>query len=126
MSVRAAGVSRPSIPESAGWLPELGQVFCATCGALASLCLLLVELTVVLSLRRAELSSVWEAQNGIVLLLPAFVALAVVGGACGGLALRLLSVAARSRPHRVMLGLFVAMAAALLSGGFAVRRVVRA
>jgi hypothetical protein len=117
MSVRAAGVSRPSIPESESGLPELGQLFCAVWGALASLVLLLGELVLVLSLRSAEVSSVWEVQNGVALLLPAFVAFAIAGGVGGGLALELLSVAGRSRPHRVTLGLFVATAAALAAFG---------
>ena len=66
----------------------------------------------------AEVASVWEVQNGASLLLPAYVALAVVTGTCGGLLLQLLIARAeRSRPHRVMLGLLVATGAALAAFG---------
>lgn len=119
MSVRVAAGSRPSIPDStrAGVL-EPAPLSAARYGALASFCLLLLELAAALLLRGAELSSIWEVQNGASLLLPAYLALSVVAGACGGLLLRLLGRAERSQPHRVMLGLLVATAAAL--GAFGV------
>jgi arylsulfatase A-like enzyme len=118
MSVRAEGVPRPSsAPASSASVTTLRWPFAATVGAAASLLLLLVELAWVLSVRRAEVSSVWEAQSALSLLLPAFLALAVVVGAAGGLALKLLLMAGRSRPHRVMLALFIATAAALAAFG---------
>ncbi len=118
MSVRAEGVSRPSIsPASASALTELPKPFAALFGAVASLALLALELLVVLLLRSAEISSVWEAQTGVLLLLPAFLALAVLAGVGGGLTLQLLLLAGRSRPHRVMLGLLVATAVALAAFG---------
>jgi hypothetical protein len=118
MSVRAESGSRPSIPASTrASLFELGKLVAALYGSLASLGLLLLELCVVLLGRGAEVSSIWEVQNGALLLLPACVAVAVVTGASGGLLLRLLTRAERSRPHRVMLGLLVATAGALSAFG---------
>lgn len=117
MSVRVAGVSRSSIPSSSSLRSEPDKLRSVAYGALASLGLLGVELLAILSLRSAEVSSIWELQNGVLLLLPAFVALAVVGGAGGGIALWLLSRAGNSRPHRVMLGLAVATAVALAAFG---------
>ena len=119
MSVRAAAGSRSSIPESARPnLPERGLLAAALYGSLSSVGLLLLELGLALALRGAEISSIWEVQNGASLLLPAYLALGIGGGTIGGLLLQLLGRAERSRPHRVMLGLFVATGAAL--AGFAV------
>lgn len=118
MSERAEGVSRPGISSApAAPLTQLRKPFVALFGALASLGLLGLELLVVLLLRSAEVSSVWEAQSGVLLLSPAFATLAVLGGVIGGLALQLLLLAGRSRPHRVMLGLLIATAAALAAFG---------
>ncbi|MDF3067939.1 MAG: hypothetical protein K0R38_3540 [Polyangiaceae bacterium] len=118
MSVRAEGVSRPSIHTGpAATLSTLGKPFAALVGSVASLGLLFIELLAVLTWRSAEVSSVWEAQSAVVLLLPSFVTFAVVGGAAGGLSLHLLLLAGRSRPHRVMLGLLVAVAVALAAFG---------
>jgi Sulfatase/HEAT repeats len=119
MSLRSAAGSRPSIPDSTRErLLEQGSLFAAVYGSVASFGLLLLELSLVLLLRGAELSSVWEVQNGAALLLPAYLTLSIVGGAGGGLLLQLLARAERSRPHRVMLGLLIATAAAL--GAFGV------
>jgi arylsulfatase A-like enzyme len=118
MSVRAESASRPSLPASArASLLELGKLVAALYGSLASLSLLLLELGVVLMARGAEVSSVWEVQNGAFLLLPAYVAVAVATGGSGGLLLQLLTRAERSRPHRVMLGLLVATGGALSAFG---------
>src|SRR6478609_7683795 len=118
MSVSAADSPRPSLPASVrGNLLGLGKWAAALYGALASLLLLLLETAWVLLLRGAEISSVWEVQTGIALLLPAFVALAVLAGSSGGLLLQLLTSAERSRPHRVMLGLLVATGVALAAFG---------
>jgi len=118
MSVSAADSPRPSLPASVrGNLLGLGKWAAALYGALASLLLLLLETACVLLLRGAEVSSVWEVQTGVALLLPAFVALAVVAGSSGGLLLQLLTSAERSRPHRVMLGLLVATGVALAAFG---------
>jgi arylsulfatase A-like enzyme len=118
MNVRAAGGSRPSIPASARPSSlELSQVVAASYGALASFGLLLLELCFTLFSRGSEVSSVWEVQNGASLLLPAFVTLAVATGASGGLLLRLLTLAGRSRPHRVMLSLLIATGVALSAFG---------
>jgi arylsulfatase A-like enzyme/HEAT repeat protein len=119
MSVRSVAGSRPSIPDSSrAGVFEPSSLFSAVYGALASFGLLLLELGVSLGLRGAELSSIWEVQSGASLLLPAYLTLSVVAGACGGLLLRLLGRAERSQPHRVMLALLVATAAAL--GAFGV------
>jgi arylsulfatase A-like enzyme/HEAT repeat protein len=72
---------------------------------------------VVLWLRSAEVSSVWELQGALPLLLPAYLALSVLAGVSGGSLLQLLVRAERSRPHRIMLGLLVATAAALAAFG---------
>src|SRR5690349_14041884 len=118
MSVRVAEGSRPSIPVSTRFgLLDMPKLRVALGGSLASLGLLLLELLLVLSLRRAEVSSVWEVQNGAVLLLPVFLALAVLTGASGGLLLQLLARAERSRAHRFMLGLLVATGVALAAFG---------
>ena len=119
MTARSAAGSRPSIPDRAGKsLLEHGALVAALVGALGSLGLLLLELALVLLVRGAEISSIWEVQNGGALLLPAYLTLSVVAGVSGGLLLQLLARAERSRPHRVMLGLLVATAAAL--GAFGV------
>lgn len=119
MSVRSPAGSRSSFPDSSrGVLRDQGALGAVLYGSLASLLLLLLELLLVLLVRGAEISSIWEVQNGGALLLPAYVALSVVGGAAGGLLLQLLQRAERSRPHRIMLGLLVATAAAL--GAFGV------
>src|SRR5258706_15440556 len=98
MSVRAADDSRPSIPASTRQsLLELGKLTGALCGSVASVGLLLLELLVVLFLRGAEVSSIWEVQNGASLLLPAYLTLGIVGGTSGGLLLQLLTRAERSR-----------------------------
>ncbi len=118
MNVRAAAGSRPSIPESARTTPlERGLLVAAVYGSLSSVGLFLLELGLALVLRGSEVSSVWEVQNGASLLLPAYLALGIGGGSIGGLLLRLLGRAERSRPHRVMLGLFVATGAALAAFG---------
>lgn len=118
MSVSAADGPRPSVPVSSrGGLPELGKLAAVLYGSLASLALLVLEATLVLSLRAAEVSSVWEVQGGVLLLLPAFFLLAIVTGGGGGLLLPLLLEAERSRPHRVMLGLLVATGASLAGFG---------
>ena len=119
MSVRSAASSRPSIPDSTR--PSLlahSSLFSALYGALAGFGLLLLELSLALVGRGAELSSIWEVQNGASLLLPAYVTLSIAAGVAGGLLLQLLARAERSRPHRVMLGLLLATAAAL--GAFGV------
>jgi len=119
MSPRSAAGSRPSFPDSTrASLREQGALGAVLYGSLASLGLLLLEVSLVLLLRGAEISSIWEVQNGGALLLPAFLALSIVGGAAGGLLLQLLVRAERSRPHRIMLALLVATAAAL--GAFGV------
>jgi len=118
MSVRAESGSAPSSPASArASLLEVGKLEAALYGSLASLCLLLLELCVVLLGRGSELSSSWEVQHGAVLLLPGCLAVAVVSGTSGGLLLQLLTRAERSRPHRIMLGLLVATGAALSAFG---------
>ncbi|HEX2873578.1 MAG TPA: sulfatase-like hydrolase/transferase, partial [Polyangiaceae bacterium] len=117
--MRSRAGSRSSFPDSSRAAPrEQGALGAVLYGSLASLLVLLLELLLVLVARRAEISSIWEVQNGAALLLPAYVALSVVGGATGGLLLQLLLRAERSRPHRIMLGLLVATAAAL--GAFGV------
>lgn len=118
MNVRAAESSRAGAPassRSAG--RELGVVAAMSLGAAASLGLGLCELVLTLVLRSSELSSVWEAQNGLLLLLPALACLGVLLGATGGLLLRLLARAERSQPHRVMLGLLIATGVALAAFG---------
>lgn len=118
MSERGPVSSRHSIPASArATLLEMSKVRAATYGSVASLALCLLELAVVLSLRGSEISSIWEIHGGATMLLPAFVLLAVVAGATGGLLLQLLTSAERSRSHRVMLGLMVATGAALAGFG---------
>jgi arylsulfatase A-like enzyme len=118
MTLRALEGSQPEIPASGrGNLHEVSRLACATYGAAASLLLLLLELTLVLLVRRAEISSVWEVQHGLTLLLPGFVLLALASGACGGLLWQLLGRAERSQPHRVMLGLLVATGVALAGYG---------
>ncbi|HEY6077163.1 MAG TPA: hypothetical protein VIW29_00070, partial [Polyangiaceae bacterium] len=110
--------SRPGGPASGrADLLEGSRLASAVYGAAAALALLLVELTLVLLLRRDEISSVWEVQHGASLLLPGFVLLALVAGPCGGLLLGLLWRAQQSRPHRVMLGLLVATGVALAGFG---------
>jgi arylsulfatase A-like enzyme len=119
MTVRSAAGSRPSTPDRPRVsLLEQGALVAALFGALGSLGLLLLELALVLVVRGAEISSIWEVQNGGSLLLPAYLTLSVVAGVSGGLLLQLLARAERSRPHRVMLGLLIATAAAL--GAFGV------
>lgn len=116
MSLRAAESS--GLPPSSRSAPrELGAAEAVVYGALASFALVLVELLLSLLLRGAEVSSVWEAQNGTLLLLPALVSVSVVAGALGGLLLRLLSRAERSQPHRIMLGLLAALGVALAAFG---------
>ena len=91
MSVRSRAGSRPSFPDSGRALPrEQGALGAVLYGSLASFSLLLLELSLVLLVRGAEVSSIWEVQNGGVLLLPAYLALSIVGGAAGGLLLQLL------------------------------------
>jgi len=119
MSVRSAARSRPSIPDSAREpVLDQGSPFVVLVGASASFGLFMLELAAALAWRGAELSSVWEVQNGATMLLPAALTLSVVAGALGGLLLQLLTRAERSQPHRVMLGLLMATAAAL--GAFGV------
>ncbi len=118
MSVRVAEGSRSAAPPSTrASLVELSRVRAALFGGLASLALLVAELGVVLGFRSAEISSIWEIQNGASLLLPSFVALAVATGTSGGLLLRLLGRAERSRPHQIMLGLLLATGVALSAFG---------
>jgi arylsulfatase A-like enzyme len=118
MNVSAADGSPPSGPATRRVaVPELGKLAAAAYGSAAGFGLLLLEALTVLSLRGAEVSSVWELQSGLLLLLPGFVILAVVGGSVGGLLLELLTRAERSRPHRVMLGLLVATGVALAAFG---------
>jgi hypothetical protein len=118
MSVTAADGPRSSVPLSArGSLTELGKLPAISYGSLASLGLLLLETAAVLSQRAAEISSVWEVQSGVLLLLPAYALLAVAAGSTGGLLLQLLLKAERSRPHRVMLALLVATGVALSAFG---------
>lgn len=116
MSLRDDG-SRPMPSSARADRLELGRLAAVLYGTLGSLLLLLLELLGVLFWRNAEVSSVWEAQNGSVLLLPTFVALAVLTGSCGGLLLQIVSRADRSRPHRVMFGLFLALGGALAGFG---------
>lgn len=119
MSLRSAAGSRPSSPDGTRIsVLESGSHVAALYGSLASLLALLLELLLVVLLRGSEISSIWELQHGTALLLPAYLTLAVVAGVSGGLLLQLLLRAERSRPHRVMLGLLVATAAAL--GAFGV------
>lgn len=116
MSLRTAESS--GLPPSSRSVPrELSATAAVVYGALASFALVLLELALALALRGAELASVWEVQNGTFLMLPALVSLAAVTGALGGLLLRLLSRAERSQPHRIMLGLLVALGAALSGFG---------
>ncbi len=101
MSVRAESGSRHSIPASTrASLLELGKLAAVLYGSLGSLGLLLLELLVVLLARGAEVSSVWEVQNGTLLLAPGCVVVAIVSGASARLLLQLLTRAERSRPHR--------------------------
>lgn len=118
MNVRAAESSRAGAPVSSRSAPrELGLVTATAFGAAASLALGLLEVVITLALRSSEVSSVWEAQNGLLLLLPALLCLGGLLGATGGLLLRLLARAERSRPHRVMLSLLVATGVALAAFG---------
>jgi arylsulfatase A-like enzyme len=118
MSVRGPFGSRPSIAAGPrANLLEMSKVRAATYGSLASLVLVLAELAFVLGVRGSEISSVWEVQNGLLLLLPAIVAVAIATGASGGLLLQLLTLAERSRSHKVVLGLMVATGAALAAFG---------
>jgi len=114
MSLRGAEGSRPSL---AGAERSAMLLRCLQGGA-AALSLLLLELCFVLSLRRAELSSVWEVQHGAALLLPGYVVLSVLAGSLSSVALGLLMRAEASRPHRIALGLLLATPAAL--GAFGV------
>src|SRR6478735_8979997 len=95
MSVSVAEGAQGSAPASAqpgrAGSSQLTRLRAALLGSLASFGLLLLELSGVLTARSRELSSVWEIQNGVALLLPGFVAAAIVAGTTGGLALRLLS-----------------------------------
>jgi len=118
MSVDVADGPRSSPPLSArAGVGELAKLRAALLGSAASFGLLLSELVVALSARSAEVSSVWEVQNGASLLLPAFVLLAIPSGSAGALLLGLLARAERSRPHRLVLGLLVGGAASLAAFG---------
>jgi arylsulfatase A-like enzyme len=89
----------------------------ARCGMLGALALLLGELVLVLWLRREQITSVWEAQVGGLLLLPScFVAAAVFGGIGAGL-FELLKRAHASAPDRIALSLLIATGAGVSAYG---------
>lgn len=118
MSLEVAEGARPSAPTSRrAARPDVSKAWAILYGCVASFALLLIELGAVLLARRAEVSSIWEIQEGASQLLPAFAVLSALAGGAGGLLLRLLGRAERSQPHRVVLGLLVAAGTALAAYG---------